>query len=126
MAWAQYSRNKGYGRIASTVGTSDTAKLNLKSATNVEAFYKNVKEAIISGYLVISPSTIVYNIAGHFWVIVGYATGKTTDASILYMRNVALSAPSSCPDCLKYGYDTTTTVGEFFRKSANGQMLIVK
>lgn len=124
LAWAQYSRNNGYGRVSDKVATNDLVALNIKSASTIDAFYSNIKDAISANNPVISPSNWKYNIAGHFWVVVGYQDGKSISLSSLYLRDVSLSAPAKIDP---YGrYDLAVTVGEFYAKTANGQMLIVK
>lgn len=121
LAWAQYKRNGGYARVPDSVATNNLVALNLKSATNSKTFFANIKSAINAGSPVIAPSSITYDMDGHFWVVVGYLEASTADSSQLYVRDVALDAKDAKPN-----YDRQYSVGEFFKKTSNGQMLIVK
>lgn len=134
LAWAQYVKNGGYGTVSDSVGTSNYDLLNMRGPfSNSTDFYNKVKNSIDLGHTVISPSSVVYNDAGHFWVIVGYkdvinSTTKVVDTanSTIYLRDVALRSPNYA------NYDRTYIVSSFFDKattssgSLKGQLLIVR
>lgn len=87
---------------------------------NMPGFYQKVKDGINNGWPIISPSNVMYNRDGHFWVITGYEDMGTVGTSRLYVRNVERTNP------VYTNYDDVFTVQEFFDRSSNGQLLIVK
>lgn len=114
LMWAAgKSQNGGYGR----------PNIKIDGATvysTAAAMYIGIKTAINSGHPVIIPSNVVYGVAGHFWVVVGYSDdGTNSGMDTIYVRDVAMSSPTNAQ------YDRTFFIPDFFNKSYK-QALIVK
>lgn len=113
LMWAaRLSQNGGYGR--SNIDQSIT------QYSTSSAMYTGIKNAINAGNPVIMPANVVYGVAGHFWVIVGYSDdGTNSGKDTIYVRDVAMSSPTNGQ------YDRTFFAPDFFNKSYK-QALIVK
>jgi hypothetical protein len=122
LAWAQYFKNGGYGRVSDNIATSNMQALNVrKYVGDPMGFFNKVKEAIDLGFPVIAPSRIVYNDDGHFWVIVGYTDWwGDPNQSAFYARDVAVPYP------YQSNADQNLNPQTFYNLSPTKEMLIIK
>ncbi len=113
LMWAAgKSQNGGYGRAGIKIDGATT----YGSASQM---YTSIKTEINASNPVIMPANVVYGVAGHFWVIVGYSDGYNDATNTIYVRDVAMSSPTNGQ------YDRTFFAPDFFNKSYK-QALIIK